>query len=209
MPLGDILEKDVPVPALDGMPRMKGSGHGREGPGPNISRFVVESPKHCVGPEGGLERDHVAHRAHAPISPARAPKERLRRIPHDLRGPQSRDAFPFDGTPIGLPLVAEERPTVVGNLERNSHAKEYLSQDISSGVPPVRVVLVEEELVRGDGNVTIHTVKPYPLPSISHGVTVLQYELFSARRTRGTTLVMCVLVKEGIHATIPDIHHAA
>src|SRR5437867_12389250 len=111
---------------------MKGGSNRRGDPTPNDPRPGVERPEHRIGPEGRVERHHIAHRADAAIGPARASKESFRRVPDDLRGPQGRDALPFDGTPIGLPLMAVERSSIVCDLERNAHAKGYLSYDISN-----------------------------------------------------------------------------
>src|SRR5437667_154646 len=145
------------------MPRMKGGRYGCGGPGPNVPRPVVEGPEDRIGPEGRVERDDIAHRADAAIGPARASKEGFRRIPDDLRRPQGRDSLPFDGTPIGLPLMAVERSSIVCDLERNAHAKGYLSYDISS-----------------DRVATIPAADPYPILNLSHAVTILLYELFTA-----------------------------
>src|SRR5438445_13422652 len=114
------------------MPRMKGGRYGCGGPGPNVPRPVVEGPEDRIGPEGRVERDDIAHRANAAIGPARASKESFRRIPDDLRGPQGRDALPFDGTPIGLRLMAEERSSIVCDVERNAQAKRYLRAELSN-----------------------------------------------------------------------------
>src|SRR5438128_15114 len=96
--------------------------------------MVVEDTNHSVGSESGIERDHVANGTHAPIRPTRAPEESLSRISEDLPRTQGREALSFHGSPVRLALVAEERAAVVGDLEGDPHAKEYLLYNISSAL---------------------------------------------------------------------------
>src|SRR2546425_4302552 len=101
-------------------------------PGPDPLSMVVEDADHRVATEGGIERNHIPDGAHAPIRSARAPEERLSRILEDLAGAQRGEALPFDGPPVGLALVAEERASTISDLEGDAHAKEYLLYNISS-----------------------------------------------------------------------------
>src|SRR5207245_9256185 len=86
----------------------------------------------CVALERGIARNPIPHRAHTPIRSARAPEERLPRILEDFARAQRGEALPFDRPPVGLALVAEERASIVRDLEGDAHAKEYLLYNISS-----------------------------------------------------------------------------
>jgi len=68
--------------------------------------------------------------------------------------------------------------------------------------------LLEEELLRCDLLVTIPAADPYPILNMSHAVTVLLYELFTARRSKRTTRAMSGLEKERLHAAFADLLQA-
>ena len=133
LPEGKVVENVISIPPFHRVPGVESVRDARCRPGPHVPRLVVEGPEHRLGQERGIERDDVPDRADPAIRPTRTPEEGLLGIPDQASGPQCGDAFSFDGSPIRLPLVSVERPAVVGDLERDPHAKEYPSLDISSG----------------------------------------------------------------------------
>jgi len=123
---GEVLEDVVSVPPLDRMARMEGLGDFRGGPREDLPSAVVERTDDGLGiAEAGREGDDVPDRAHPAIRPARASEEGLPRIPEDLGSFERRKALSFDRPLDGLPLMAVERPAVVGDLEGDPHANRH------------------------------------------------------------------------------------
>src|SRR2546430_5205593 len=122
----------VSIPTFQRVARVERGRDLRVGPRPQVPRLVVECADDRLGPQTPVERNHVPDRAHPPVGAARASEERLPRVAEDLRRPQCLKAFPFDGPPVRLPLVAEEALPIVCDLEGDPHVKAYLRYSISS-----------------------------------------------------------------------------
>src|SRR5207244_9029996 len=81
-----------------------------------------------------VDRKSISNWPNTAVESARGAKERLACVTDDLRGSQRGQTIPDDGPPVGLSLVPKERATVIGDLEGDPHAKEYLLHNISSAV---------------------------------------------------------------------------
>src|SRR5438876_9349741 len=123
----------VAIPSFQGVPRMKGIRHCRCGPRPHLLGSIVERPDDCLRRQVCVEGDDIPNGAHPSIRPARRSEERLLRILEDFRSLQCDEALAFHRSPVWLTLRSEERPTVIRDLERDPHAKEYLSVAILTG----------------------------------------------------------------------------
>src|SRR6266852_2367906 len=115
----------ISIPSLDSVTRMERRRDERRRPGPHIAGLVVESPNDRMRLIACIEGNHISDRAHPSVGSARASEEGSSRVRQDLRSSERGDALPFDRATVRLPLVTVERPSLVCNLERNSHAKEY------------------------------------------------------------------------------------
>ena len=102
----------IPVPPLDRVARMECIRHDRDCPCPNVPCAIVESADDPVERERRVEGDHIPDCAHAPVRAARTSKERLLRIPQDLRLSKREQTLSFDGPGVRLPLMAEEEPVL-------------------------------------------------------------------------------------------------
>ncbi len=65
--------------------------------------------------------------------------------------------------------------------------------------------LLEEELRQCDLLVTIPAAEPYPILNLSHAVTILLYEIFTARTEAKSTRPMSGIEKERLHSAFADL----